>query len=514
MLLLRCWRKITNINFEKEDIQLHSTETLLPLQQVTRAITKPQQLYLNTQAQENNLFVLDLKIQQQQQLANQQQEQQSIMSLQFMNNNEQFTLSPFEFEVSDQLFDTKTAPMMTHSTSLVKTPILMNSPMLSPFMITPPTSPIQQQKFDSYFNNVLSSSYLNNEGTNITNIMSGTEQVLSPGGLLMDFNDISDNFLLRDGWHHHHHSAEQVQVNDPPPAAIDKGVKPPKLKLPVVDISDGNIAKMIPSTTTTKTTTTKTATATKKRTTTTTTSKKKAAHEPPTTSSTSLLRGWKTIYADKQFEDKFEVELSSKTRCEDPCPEVPSKMYSSLKYEIRHHASGSLCDQVQFILARITVVDSLKFQEIKKDNKPVLKGVVEAALSKPPGSDVSERLYGVLKCQFTDVSYHHKKSDFCWQISFFRPDDLVNPIMIKRSAPYQVFARKPATNKKRKRDAEETFSKFQDGLDLLLQDAKKMKVDDKQRAMELLCSKMLEMDSNFFASKFGELQQQLEEAQD
>lgn len=277
----------------------------------------------------------------------------------------------------------------------------------------------------------------------------------------------------------------------------------------------------------------------------------------------SANRGWQTVFVDAQYHDMIHVDLTSKTRCEEPCAQVPSKMYSSLKYEIRHHASGALCDQVAFLLARITVVDSVNFEEIKKDNRPVLKGVVESALTKPSGSAAAtkQKLYGVLKCQFTDVSYHHKKRDFCWQIGLFRPEELENPIMIMRSAPYKVFARKPATNKKRRRettsenaavDAATTvvtsttntatttattttttsvpltatstlaqnihnnhnnnnnnggWEQFQDRLDDLFRDAKRMKMDDKKKVVNLLCEKMMSLDGNLFSQTVIQLQQ-------
>lgn len=224
------------------------------------------------------------------------------------------------------------------------------------------------------------------------------------------------------------------------------------------------------------------------------------------TNSRNNERGWITVFVDEQFGKDIKTELKSKTRCENACDEVPEKMYSSLKYEIRHHATGGLCSEVAFLLSRITVVDSVTSEEIKKGNKPMLKGVIESALTKQPGNSTDD-LYGVLKCQFTDVSYHHNKKNFCWQVSLYRPEDLDNPIMIKRSAPFQVFARKPAANKKRRRENPE-LDEFQSRVDELFKDTKKMKADNKRKILEIVCRKMFDLDGKLFIEKVAEMQNQ------
>src|SRR5690606_382584 len=116
---------------------------------------------------------------------------------------------------------------------------------------------------------------------------------------------------------------------------------------------------------------------------------------------------------------------------------VPERMYSSLKYEIQLTASGQFIKNVPFILARIKVVDSKTFEVVKKNNKDVLKGVIESALTQ---SNNDKHVFnGTLKVQFVDISYHHEKREFCWEIHYFTPDDLQNPIIIKRSAAFRVY---------------------------------------------------------------------------
>jgi hypothetical protein len=167
----------------------------------------------------------------------------------------------------------------------------------------------------------------------------------------------------------------------------------------------------------------------------------------------------------------------------------------------------------------------------------VLKGTVETALTKPTTNNKAKKMdtceedefRGTMKVQHTDCSYHHKKSDFCWQISYFVPSDLEHPVLIKRSAAYKVYARKPNQNKKRKRvdtkeeeedDEEEitspvttssidmsgSFDDFSSRLDALVQCSKKLKPNEKRNALELVSTKLLQLDPLFFCEQLKKLQ--------
>ncbi|KAL9649599.1 hypothetical protein ABK040_003276 [Willaertia magna] len=233
-------------------------------------------------------------------------------------------------------------------------------------------------------------------------------------------------------------------------------------------------------------------------------------------------RTWQTVYVDDRFKEVLNISITSKTRCEEPSTEVPSKMYSSLKYEIRQIAAlnkNSINEDLPFFLGRISMVDSQKFEEIQQDNKnnPVLKGVIESALTKKPESksksknttsDSSVEEYnGVLKVQSSTVSYHHKKINFCWQISYFIPSDLENAILVKRSAPFKVYARKPSQNKKRKRNTTTeqervstltNFDDFANSVEELVLYSKKLKETEKKKSLELLSTKLIELDPEYF----------------
>jgi len=170
-------------------------------------------------------------------------------------------------------------------------------------------------------------------------------------------------------------------------------------------------------------------------------------------------RGWQVVYSQT---NDFSVSVLTKTRCDKvPTEDVEEILYSSLKYEIKQNLNGQL--NYPFLLSRIYVVDSTTGEIVQKNNKGVLKGVIEVAIANT--SENSNEVPGLLKVQFTDVSYHHKKCDFCWEIAYFTPNDLEEPILRMRSSAFKVFARKPSqaastSIKKRKREDEDEFENF------------------------------------------------------
>jgi len=183
----------------------------------------------------------------------------------------------------------------------------------------------------------------------------------------------------------------------------------------------------------------------------------------------SSYRGWQTVYSS---ESDFNIKVYCKTRCDKPSLDVEEVLYSSLKYEIKQILHGNL--NYKFLLAKIYVVDSVTGEVIQKNNNGVLKGSIQCTIVNVTES--KNETSGVLKVQFVDVSYHHKKGDFCWEISYFQPDDLDNPILKMRSSPFKVFARKPSTEvKKRKKDEEDNYLKFTNSLEELVKYTKKIK---------------------------------------
>jgi len=200
-----------------------------------------------------------------------------------------------------------------------------------------------------------------------------------------------------------------------------------------------------------------------------------------------------------QKTNEFTIQVFTKTRCDKPTEEVEDILYSSLKYEIKQKLVGKL--NYPFLLAKIYVVESNTGEIVQKNNKSVLKGTIECAITNSSEKNEEKEISGVLKVQFTDVSYHHKKCDFCWEISIFTPNELNNPILKIRSSSFKVFARKPSqvaatTKKKRKKDEESDFELFCNRLEELVKFTKKLKTEERKTALSLVTTKLLEFEKN------------------
>lgn len=155
-------------------------------------------------------------------------------------------------------------------------------------------------------------------------------------------------------------------------------------------------------------------------------------------------RVWKVV-ASKLNLSELSVKL--KTRRDAPSEFIPERLYSSLKYELHLTAVGDSIKNLPFLLARATVVDSQTLEKVQlNNNASVLKGDIEASMSKVPnGAD--DIVKGMLKIQLnSELSYHHEKRLLCLVVEFFEPESLDSPVVIARSALVKCYARKP--NKK------------------------------------------------------------------
>jgi hypothetical protein len=208
-------------------------------------------------------------------------------------------------------------------------------------------------------------------------------------------------------------------------------------------------------------------------------------------------RLWKIVHVADEFKNEnILMDVTSKTRCEEPSVEVPEILYSSLKYEISQKFFAKSCKDEQFILSRISIVDS-NGTTLSKSN---MKGVTECSLTKN-----ENKFQGVLKCQFADLSHISKKGDLCWEINYYVPTDIQKSVMTVRSAPFKVYARKP-TAKKRKAS---TFDEFVSRLDELVKASKKLKEEDKKLALEMVTSKFNEIDNVDFLIEENEEEEEL-----
>lgn len=153
-------------------------------------------------------------------------------------------------------------------------------------------------------------------------------------------------------------------------------------------------------------------------------------------------RPWINTFFSNSVLKKDNFLITIKTRSETPSPFVPNRIYSSLKYEIMTSVSSEyLKEDLPFLVAKIQCVDE-NGEEVLKNNTPVLKGNIECVLSHPL-SNLDPYYKGKLKTQFTNVSFHREKKEYCFEIQIFTSQDLKNAILKFKSAPFRVYARKP-----------------------------------------------------------------------
>lgn len=149
------------------------------------------------------------------------------------------------------------------------------------------------------------------------------------------------------------------------------------------------------------------------------------------------------------FTDNIHIEV--RTRSDISNPQVPERLYSSLKYEMRHSVQSSLLlDSTNVLMCKVEVVNPQDHHEeiLKTNGQKLIKGIQEVtAMSKNASGSALECK---MKIQFTDVSYHHEKKYFAFKVSFIDPLIHVSePVLVLVSAPFQVFARRPTTRVKK-----------------------------------------------------------------
>jgi hypothetical protein len=153
-----------------------------------------------------------------------------------------------------------------------------------------------------------------------------------------------------------------------------------------------------------------------------------------------------------------------------------------------------VCKVLFYFKKKIKVIDSKNFEEILKSNKPVIKGTVEGVLD-----NNNESIYtGKLKVQFTEVTYHREKKEFCFEVDLFSPKDLKNPFYTKRSSNFKVYARKPNSNEQKKSKKQKTNDEKTTKEDLevsFVNTFLKLKENEKKIEYEKLIQK-LTMDCN------------------
>ncbi|EFC45675.1 predicted protein [Naegleria gruberi] len=178
-------------------------------------------------------------------------------------------------------------------------------------------------------------------------------------------------------------------------------------------------------------------------------------------------REWSNCHVNRDFLDSSNVQVNIYLETRDSGPRndsiVESELYSSIKYEMRHEIKClkflNESDNDLQLFCRVQIIHPDNKNEVLKNGKTILGGVVESNVSK---GNANENIASTsMKIKFTDCSYHHGNCKFAFRVSYFIESDLDNPILIKESASFKVLARKPSKNKtkkqasKRKRKEEE-----------------------------------------------------------
>lgn len=184
---------------------------------------------------------------------------------------------------------------------------------------------------------------------------------------------------------------------------------------------------------------------------------------------------WTTTFMDKRFatEDSSHFKITIHSKGDEEVEQLPENMYSSIKYHLCHMVSGSFLKthKLDQLVVRVRVVDPDTLEEIKQNHKSIVKGVVESACVYPQPHTKSnsrksglarqnsnsthlqldqastQHLYTSMKIQLTSCSYHHARAKFAIMCSYYRSEDLEQPIVQKVSTPFLCFARKPQLKK-------------------------------------------------------------------
>jgi hypothetical protein len=156
-------------------------------------------------------------------------------------------------------------------------------------------------------------------------------------------------------------------------------------------------------------------------------------------------------------------KYSIRTRTDAPTFTLPSKLYSSLKYKFKQTMWCTIhgdSNSNNMLISKMQVYNTQTHSEVVKQKKPILSGNHNdnagtlQATNNSRGHALKE-LVCETAFRFNDVSYHHSKADFLLKLSFYLPSDLQNPVHVVHSAPFKVFARRSASQKKQNAKQEE-----------------------------------------------------------
>lgn len=153
-----------------------------------------------------------------------------------------------------------------------------------------------------------------------------------------------------------------------------------------------------------------------------------------------------TTYKDPnvmQIED--DVTIQCKTRIDPPSDQMPQIFYSTIKYQLIQKAHGNFIRDIPLIVASCSLLDADTGAPVQKhhDTSPTFapgSEVVTGLTKRVQKSDNTAECKS--KIQF-DFSFHKEKKETYLEIQYFLPHKLNDPILIKRSPCFRIYARKP-----------------------------------------------------------------------
>jgi hypothetical protein len=198
-----------------------------------------------------------------------------------------------------------------------------------------------------------------------------------------------------------------------------------------------------------------------------------------------LPRGWRTVVGNVK---EFQVSLES--RGEKNTLEFPEKLYSPIKYTLNQSIKMPN-EKISNLFFYSQLINSKTGEEIFKNGKKILQTMD----GKNPlvFNSTSNCFCCSNKFQITDSTYHYGGAQFILQIFYFSSTDLENPVEVLESPAFQVLARKPTMEGKRKREVvgelpnkkNSTLQKFRQLLDELVACKENLSNEDKIIANEL-----------------------------
>jgi hypothetical protein len=186
---------------------------------------------------------------------------------------------------------------------------------------------------------------------------------------------------------------------------------------------------------------------------------------------------WQIQFIDPSIEENFEIEIVTKTRSNNPSYFTENMLFSTIKYELHHRIH--LKSEIPYFISQISIVDSSTGKE-----KYELKGTFKSTLSK------NEEFYEGKNSQLehTSVSQHHKDTkSFSWEIKYYDPRATVTPVILIRSSPFTVYARRGKEILSKRK-----LSAFESKLEEVFLSIKKFKTpENKEKAIKVIKEKFL-----------------------